>query len=143
MPTSSPALARPSPRTRERHLDIVAMAVAVIAGVAIVTALSGILADPPRVDLVVDNPTVYDVNVNVRDADGGNRLGLGTVDPGSEKQFRLVIDQGERWLFEFSYGGVRASPIEVSREVVAGGSVVVPDSVEDEFRAAGLAPPAS
>ena len=143
MPTSSPALARPSPHTRERRLDIVATVIAVIAGLAIVAALSVILADPPRVDLLIDNPTAYDVNVDVRPADGGNRLGLGTVDADSEKPFRLVIGQGDRWLFEFSYGGVDAAPIEVAGETVSEGTVVVPDSVEDEFRAAGLTPPPS
>lgn len=143
MPTSSPALARPSPQIRQRRVDVVVTVVAVIVGAAIVAALNVLLADPARVDLQVDNPTEYDVNVDVRPAQGGNRLGLGTVSAGSSRPFGLVIDQGDRWLFEFSYGGVDASPVEVSRETVTTGTVVVPDSVEAEFRAAGLTPPPS
>ena len=105
--------------------------------------LSVLLADPPRVELVVENPTAYDVNVDVRPADGGNRLGLGTVGADASRPFSRVIDQGERWLVEFSYGGVDATPIQVSRDTITSGSVVVPESVEAEFRDAGLAAPPS
>lgn len=143
MPTSSPALARPSPRVRKRRVDVVATALAVVVGAALMAGLSQLLADPARVDLEVDNPTAYDVNVDVRPADGGNRIGLGTVGAGSSKPFARVIDQGERWLFEFSYGGVDASPVEVSQETVTSGTVVVPARVEEEFRDAGLNPPPS
>lgn len=143
MPTSPATLARPSPRVRPRRVDIVATLLTVVVGAVLIAGMSVLLADPPRVDLVVENPTDYDVNVDVRSADGGSQLGLGTVGSGSSKPFALVIDQGERWLFEFSYGGVEPSPVEVSRETITTGTVVVPDAAEDEFRQAGLTPPPS
>ena len=143
MPTSPATLARPSPRVRPRPVDVVATVLAVVVSAVLVAGMGVLLADPARVDLVVENPTAYDVNVDVRSADGGGRLGLGTVGAGSSKPFALVIDQGERWSIEFSYGGVDASPVEVSRETVTTGTVVMPDVVEDEFREAGLVPPPS
>jgi len=116
---------------------------AVVVGAVLVAGMSVLLADPARVDLVVENPTAYDVNVDVRSVDGGGRLGLGTVGAGSSRPFSLVIDQGERWLFEFSYGGVDVSSVEVSRDTVTTGTVIVSDAVEDEFRRAGLTLPPS
>lgn len=140
MPTSPPALARPSPRAPERRVDLVVDAVAVALAAVLLAVASVALADPARVDVVVDNPTAYDVHVDVRSADGGNRLGLGTVAAGESRPFRLVVDRGDRWHFEFSRGRVDASPVEVSRDAVRAGPVVVPASVEAEFRAAGLRP---
>lgn len=141
MPPSSPALARPSPRLGERRLDTLAPIVAVLAGLVIVASLHPILADRPRVELVVDNPTEYDVSVGVRPAAGGPRLGLGTVAAGSESAFRLVIDQGDRWVFDFSYGPVDGPTLELPRERVSDTTVLVPESVADSFRAAGLPTP--
>lgn len=139
MPTSTPALARPSQPVKTRRFDVAAAAA--VLGICTVVALSAPLADPARVDVVIDNPTAYAVNVVVRPADGGNRLGLGTVGAGAEKSFTQVIDQGERWSVQFSYGGVDTAPVEVSRASMTSGELVVPATVASELGNAGLAPP--
>ncbi len=143
MPASTAALTRPSPQIKNRRLDVVAMLATLIVGAVLLAAVIALLADPDRVDVTIENPTSFDVDVGLRSADGGNRHALGTVDPGSSKSLSSVIDQGERWLFEFSYGGVDAPPLEVSRDVVTKGTVVVPGVVEELFVAAGLSPPPS
>ncbi len=141
MPTSTPALARPSPQIQTRRLDVVATLATLIVGAALLAAVNALLVDPDRVDLTVENPTQFDVNIDVRSLEGEGRLGLGTVDPGTSKSLSSVVDQGGRWLFEFSYGGVKAPPVEVSREVVTTGTVVVPEIVGELFLDAGLSPP--
>lgn len=138
MPTSTPALARPSQPVKNRRFDVAAVAVGL--GICIVVALSAPLADPARVEVVIYNPTAYAVNVAVSPADGGNLLGLGTVGAGAEKSFTQVIDQGERWSVHFSYGGVGTAPIEMSRSSMSSGELVVPSTVASELGQAGLAP---
>lgn len=141
MASSTAALARPSPQIQHRRRDFVATLATLIVGAVLIAAVNSLLADPDRVDLTVENPTAFDVTVDVRSAEGGGRLGLATIDPGTSKSLSGVIDQGERWFFEFSYGGVNAPPLEVSRDVVTAGPVVVPAIVEQLFLDAGLSPP--
>lgn len=140
MPISPVALARPAPRSRQRRRDVLLTIVTVAAGSVLIAGASVLLADPERVDPIVENPTRYPVHVEVRPAEGGGRLGLGTVLPGASKTFPRVIDQGERWLFEYSYGGVDSPPVEVSGEELTNGTVVVPDSFAEQLGDAGLAP---
>lgn len=140
---SSPAvLARPGPRTPERRPHGVASIVVLAIGVVMIAWLSTLLADPQRVDLVVENPTEYHVNVSIRAADG-NRVGLGVVRAGTSKPFTEVLDMGSRWRFDYSSGGISAPATEISRDVLQSGPVVITEAVGSEFRAAGLRPPPS
>lgn len=144
MSTSPAALARPAPRTPQRRASTAVLAIAVVAAAAVlVVALSAFFAEPERVTVVIENPTAYEVNVDVRPADGGDRLGLGTVAAGTTRSFERVIDQGDPWSFEYSYAGVEAASVEVPGDEVAGGTVVVPEHVEERFREAGTPPPPS
>ena len=140
MPASPVALARPGRRIRQRG-DVVLTVVVVVAASILIAWVSVLLADPDRVDLVIENPTSYYVHVGVRPVEGEGRLGLGTVEPGTSMPFFEVLDQGDRWLFDYSLGGVDAPPVEVSREELSSGAVEIPESVEELFRDAGLLPP--
>lgn len=141
MPTAPP-LSRPSARPRSRGAGL---AVAVIAAVATVLALlvmtSSLLTGPDRVDLAVENPTPYELEVQVRGADGGSVHQLGPIASGSTREFTGVIDQGDTWLFEFSYGGVLAAELTVERSGIEAGTVVVPDSAEEVLDDSDLPPP--
>lgn len=139
MSTSPAATARPGPRTRQRRVSMTVIAIAVVAAAAVlVAALSALFAEPERVTVVIENPTAYHVNVDVRPADGGNRVGIGTVAAGATRSFERVIDQGERWAFEYSYAGVDVPPVEVPRDEVVAGPVVIPELVEEHLREAGV-----
>lgn len=141
---NAPALARPSPGVSSRIRNVSAIVTALVVAAGLLVAVSSQLADDVRVDLLVENPTAYPVNVDVRSADGsGGRLGLGTVSPTADQSFTSVIDQGDRWVFEFSYAGVEAGSIELVRNAAVGGPVVIPDSVERTLRDAGLSAPPS
>lgn len=140
MPTYPDTLARQGRRSRQRRRGVVLTIVAVVAGAALIAGASVMMADPERVDITIENPTPYRVHVEVRPAEGGGRLGLGAVSPGTSMTFPRVIDQGERWLFEYSSGRVDSPPVEMSREALTNGAVVIPDSFEEQLRDAGLLP---
>ena len=65
------------------------------------------------------NDSSLPVNVDVRQTDGGARLLLDTVQPSSSASMHDVIDQGGRWIFSFSSGGVEGGSVEVSRTKLA------------------------
>ena len=140
MPTTTPAPAPPRPRLHERRYEFVAILFAVLVGTALLARLDIALADPDRVDLAVENPTDFDVHVSVSGPDGGALL-LGIVEADSVKPFSLVVDQGDRWTVSFAYAGVETTPVEVGRDDLLDGPVVVPDAVGPELRAAGVRPP--
>lgn len=141
MPTA-PSLYRPSARPRSRR---VRTAIATIAAIAAIFALFAItssrLAGPDRVDMVIENPTAYVLSVRVSGADGGSSQPLGPISSGSTREFSGVLDQGETWLFEFSYGGVQAGELVLERSEVIAAPVVVPAGTERVLEQAGLSPP--
>lgn len=141
MPTA-PSIARPSPGARSRRVPLLAagLAAIAIAAAALLVIVSSVLDEPSRVDFVVENPTVFEMNIYVEPADGGAGLGLGTVSRESDRAFSGVIDQGDRWHLEFSYGGIVAAELVVARADLEEGPVVVPSSAEEVLREAGLPP---
>lgn len=101
------------------------------------------LAGPSFVDeLTVANPTEFTVHVRVSD-DGDSWLGLGNVGSNEERTFRSVVDQGEGWVFEFSYAGEVAGHLEVRRDSLSEGGwrVEVPASVGPHLAEQGFTPP--
>lgn len=141
MPTAPP-LSRPTARPRNRQVRSVALIVAAIAAtIALLAITSSMLTGPDRVDLTIENPTAYHLSVEVRGAEDGSVHRLGTVSSESTRDLTGVIDQGEMWWFEFSYGGVIAAELTVSQSTLEAGPVVVPDSAGEVLAQAGLSPP--
>lgn len=141
MPTA-PSITQSSPRSRNRRIPALAagVAAAAIATAVILLIASSVLDEPHQVDLVVENPTVYEMNVRAEPADGGADLNLGSVGRESSRTFSKVNDQGERWQLEFSYGGIVAAELIVDRAELDADPVVVPSSAEEVLREAGLRP---
>lgn len=140
MPTAPP-LTRPSARPGTNRVRV---AVAVIAGLAAAIALffvtSSMLAGPERVDLTIENPTAFPLRAEVSDASGGSVQGLGPISSESTRDFAGVLDQGETWVFTFSYGDVVAAEITVDRARVQSGPISIPDTADQTLRDAGLPP---
>jgi hypothetical protein len=65
--------------------------------------------------IVLVNPTDYDVLVDVKGADETAWLGLGVAKRDSETLVQQVIDQGETWVFRFSYVREELGEDRVSR----------------------------
>lgn len=141
MPTA-PSVTRPSPRVRNRRVPLLVAVIAAgaLATVAMLLFVGSVLDEPSRVDLVMENPTVYEMNVRVEPADGGSGQELGTIGAESSQTFAGVIDQGDRWQLEFTYAGILAAELVVDRTELDAGPVVVPSSAEEVLREAGLPP---
>jgi hypothetical protein len=108
-------------------------------------AFSATLAGPGHVERVtVENLGPYAVNVTVSGSADGPAVGLGVVSGEATREFVDVLDQGEEWVFRFSYAGEDGGVVAVTRDELeaAGWEVAVPTSVSDRLRRAGLEPAA-
>jgi len=138
---TTPTLVRQrAPSTRASVLA----AAALVVGIALALVLGTRLLEGPRfVERVrIVNETEYDVNASVS-GDDQRLLGLGYVEGGSDLTVRSVIDEGDAWIFEFSYGGTRAAAISMSRSDLehADWTVEVPAAAEERLDREGYALP--
>jgi hypothetical protein len=94
-------------------------------------------------EITLENPTVYQLEVEVSDGRSG-WLGLGAVAREGTQTFLDVIDQGDTWIFRFAYVGVQGGELRLSREELARSRwrVRVPEAVQARLAAAGLEPSA-
>lgn len=90
--------------------------------------------------LTVENPSPYAISVDVTGAERDGWLNLGSVPREGRRTVQEVADQGQKWIFRFSYGGVDAGEVTVNRDQLAknGWSVTVPPEVAERLREAGL-----
>jgi len=139
----SPVLTPPRPATSPVAIVRVVM-VALALVVLLVTATRLTTGEPSYVsELTVVNPTAYKINVEVQ-GDGRGRLELGMVRREQTSTFEEVIDQGARWVFRFSYGGVAGGELAVTRAEMEAGQwrITIPGSVGERLSVAGLSPSA-
>lgn len=89
--------------------------------------------------LTIDNPTPFDVNVDVSGGDGP-WFQLGTVARETEGRVEEVADPGPTWLFRFTYAGIDAGEVRVPRSELrdANWQLAVPPEVTQALTAAGL-----
>ena len=131
----------PGFRVRDRRQQV---ADVLVAALALVTLLCAALLDRPpsfvaRLDVV--NPTQYHVVVDVRGAAGQpSWLALGTVPRESSRSVEQVLDQGERWIVRFSYGGFVGGEVTLSRTEAR--RITVPPEVGARLAEAGFTPSA-
>jgi len=127
--------------TRRRDDRILAAATAVWLAVVVLLVVPA-LRLPPDVDrIAIENPHAWPVHVEVSDADAGadGWLGVGTVDTDHENRFHSVVDQGDVWVFRFSYAGHHTELRVTRRELAADHwRLTVPDDFARQMGAAGL-----
>jgi hypothetical protein len=133
---------RPTPVRRRAPL-IALIVVAALLAAGLIKLGSAAIATPkfvPRVTVV--NETPYGVDVDVRNSDHGGVVLLGRALPEQQTAKHEVYDGGDRWIFEFSRGGVVAGELEMSRADLdhTGWRVAVPASVEQRLADAGQPP---
>jgi hypothetical protein len=136
-------LARP-PQAPRRSLPPLSTLLLVVTGALLCLGMTLALADPdvvPRVTVV--NDSAIPVNVDVRPTDGGARLILDTVQPRTSASTFDVMEQGDRWIFSFSSGGVDGGSVEVSRATLAadGWRLRIPDAVVARLVTGAFVPP--
>lgn len=134
---------RPVPSIR-RPLVVGVVALAVVAaafgiGVGSLTRGAAFVAQ-----VTIDNPTPYDLQVDVGGPGRGGILALGTVPRDGSRSFEQVVDQGSRWVFRLSFGGKDVGEVVVPRPQLEkdGWRVAVPAAIGQDLAAAGHAPSA-
>jgi hypothetical protein len=135
-------LERP-PQTPRRSLPPISTILLVLVGALLCVGMTLALTDPDVVPRVtVANDSTIPINVQVRATGGGPRLILDTVQPGSTASTNDVIDQGDRWIFSFSSGGVDGGTYEVTRAKLAADDwrIRVPDDVIAKLRSGTFVP---
>jgi hypothetical protein len=127
--------------SRRRDVPVAGLVVAGI--VAVLVLMRTALREPDHVDrLTLANPTDYGVNVTVRSAPEEGRFSLGWAEATEERVLREVPDLGDTWIFGFSYAGVDAGELAVTRDALASGDwrLEIPASIAERIAAAGLTP---
>ncbi len=124
--------------------DLLGVAVTVCFAVIVLVVAVPALRLPAHVDEVtIDNPHEWPASIEVTDQDRDGWVGVGTVGRESEHGFLEVVDQGEVWIFRFSYAGKSVElPVSGARLERNDWQVPVPDEFAETLRAAGVpAPP--
>lgn len=123
-----------------RRRGVVGVVVIVLLWAGGIAGVTRGLRVPTYVEQVtVDNPHLWQANVDVTGRDGAGWVGLGTVERESRSTFHDVVDQGDTWVFTFGYAGqdaeVRVSRSELER---ADWQITVPDQLAEQLRTAGV-----
>lgn len=136
-------------RTRTVDLGLRRTPFGLMAGLTVATTIvvgAMLSLDEPRfVDQVtVDNANQYQLEVELGEAGEAAVAHLGLVRRESGRLFEQVIDPGSEWVLRFSYAGVQAGSVTISRSEleVSGWRVAVPPSVGERLRLAGVEPSA-
>jgi hypothetical protein len=126
-----------SPPRRTHRAPIVLGAVAVVA----VFVIAQLLAAPHYVSrLTFQNPTPYELTVEVSNGHGDGWLPLGTIDRRSSTQFGEIYDVGDGWEFRVWAQGAEAGRFRLTRAQLeqSGWRVQVPRQIGDDLTAAGV-----
>lgn len=138
---SAPTQTRPA-RPRASAVRFARPILLLVIAIAIVLLGARAFEGPSFVDEVtIVNPTRYDVDVDVSGADG-RLLGLSYVGSGQTLIVQDTIDQGDTWIFHFTYGGTDAGSLRLDRGELAAAdwTVEVPTAVADRLADAGHEP---
>jgi hypothetical protein len=141
----SPTLTRP-PASPARAKPGRALLPGLIALLAVYVLLAQTLRIPAVVPrLTVVNPHDWWATVDVTDGGRHGWVRLLGVDRNDSRELREVFDQGERWVFRFSYGYIDGGEMSLTREQLAAANwtVTIPDAFADRMRAAAVPPSAS
>jgi hypothetical protein len=138
----SPTLTRP-PASPARAKPARALLPGLVALLAVYVLLAQSLRMPTVVPhLAIVNPHDWRANVDVTDAGHHGWVRLLGVERNGSRELHDVFDQGDTWVFRFSYGGVDGGEVALTRKdlAAAGWTVTVPDSFATSMRAASLLP---
>ncbi|HEV2070539.1 MAG TPA: hypothetical protein VGR26_12160 [Acidimicrobiales bacterium] len=134
---------RPQPIPHAKRRDELLYIALALALLGLVTLVSPTLELPPVIpELTVENSHQWNVSVTITDADREASLAVGALGRETTQTFLKIIDQGERWIFSFRYGGIDGGELVLSRTELeeAGWQITVPEEFAIRMRTAGFSP---
>lgn len=123
---------------------IIPAGVVVALVLAAAVPLMRLLETPSFVDRIsVENPTRYDIGIEVTDADRDGWMAIGTARRATDSTFQEIIDQGDVWIFRFRAQGEDGGELRVTRQELERDEwkLTIAESVEDDLQAKGAAFP--
>jgi hypothetical protein len=114
----------------------------VIASAMLLLIIAAGCTEPRHVDhITIRNGSPYSLTVSVAGRDRDGYLGLGVVPREGEQTFTAVLDQGDLWVFRFTYGGEEAAELPVTRAALLRNrwTVEVPEEVSSTLAGLGFA----
>lgn len=137
MPTSS--------LRRRRIRDLIGSDYGAVLVAGLVALLFGLfILDPPgRVDVEIDNPTVYEMRLEARSDPEDGWMPVAIIDRETTRTINEVLDLGDgTWTFRFSAQGHVAGTIDWTREELEADDwrIQVPSTIEESLRARGAPP---
>ena len=136
----NPVLTRPPSSSARLARIVVAVLVSAIGLGALIAVTRLVQRDVSYVRITIENPLPYLINVEVTGVRRDGWFDLGAVGREQTKVVQEVVDQGDKWVFRFSYGGVEGGELLMGRHDLAnaGWKITVPAAVADRLRDAGL-----
>jgi hypothetical protein len=114
----------------------------VIASATLLFIVAAGCTEPRHVDhITIRNGSPYSLTVSVADRGRDGYLALGVVPRDGEQTFTEVLDQGDLWVFRFTYGGREAAELPVTRAALLHNrwTVEVPEEVSSTLAGLGFA----
>jgi len=145
-PTGAPVSAHRDTRRRFRLRERLQTnsAAIVIAAVFALAAGALLFDDPSRVPTVtIENPTAYDVRVDVSDGDQAGWTVLGSARQHCSASVESAVDRGDTWVFRLRAQGMVEDEIAVSRSDLeqANWHFVVPETLAEQWETNGVPHP--
>lgn len=114
-----------------------------VVGVVVVmlVAIPRFLDSPNLVDrLTVENPTGYDIFIEVTDQRRRGWIAVGTVQRATTSTFEEIVDQGDLWIFRLSTQGEDGGELQVARQQLErdGWRTRVPAEVGEQLEVQGV-----
>ncbi len=137
----NPVLTQP-PSQSSRLARVGGLLIVLTIGAGVIFALSRLGLDdtPSYRSVTVENPSPYIINIEVTGAERDGWFDVGRVRRENRQTFEHTPDPGDQWVFRFSYGGVDAGELTVSRDQLArdGWRITVPSEAAERLREAGI-----
>lgn len=140
----TPTIAQSPPRPPRARSRLPLLVAAVVACGLLLLQVSIVLRGPDRIGaLTIHNETDFHLNVALSGSPDGSRLMLGQVRRNGTKTVASVVDPGQTFVFELSYGGVESGTITVDRSALETDQwqLTIPTEMSQPLHDAGLAPP--
>lgn len=138
-PTTARRPADDAPLRLYRRLSIWHL-VAAAAGVAAMLLLGRLMEQPTFIDEIsIDNPTRYDIRIQVTGGDRDGWMTIGTARRDSTSTFEQIVDHGDVWIFRFTAQLEDGGELRLKRTALesAGWRFEIPESVGDELQTHG------
>ncbi len=136
------AVLTPSRPRSIRPVNVAVVLIGFVVEIAVAFAVIRMTVNEPTTlrRLTVQNPTPYLINVEVSGAERDGWLDVGSFRRERTRTVEELADQGDQWVFRFSYGGAEAGEVTVSGDQLArdGWSMTVPSAVGENLRQGGL-----